>query len=43
MRPCTRREEGGPSTAFMEQLMLVVKNLRPAEEPVPVTTKRIHA
>lgn len=29
--------------AFMEQLMLVVKNLRPADEPVPVTTKRIHA
>jgi len=29
--------------AFMEQLMHVVKNLRPADEPVPVTTKRIHA
>ena len=29
--------------AFMEQLMHVVNNLRPANEPVPVTTKRIHA
>ena len=28
--------------AFMARLMLVVKNLRPADEPVPVTTKRIH-
>ena len=28
---------------FMEQLMHVVKNLRPANAPVPVTTKRIHA
>ena len=29
--------------AFIEQLMHVVKNLRPANEPVPVTIKRIHA
>ncbi|HRD51759.1 MAG TPA: MarR family transcriptional regulator [Flavobacteriales bacterium] len=29
--------------AFMEQLMRVVKNLRPTDEPVPVTTKRLHA
>ena len=27
---------------FMEQLMRVVKNLRPANGPVPVTTKRVH-
>ena len=29
--------------AFMVRLMHVVKNLRPTDEPVPVTTKRIHA
>ncbi len=28
-------------TAFMEQLTLLVNNLRPANEPVPVTTKRL--
>lgn len=28
-------------TIFMEQLMYVVKNLRPANEPVRVTTKRV--
>ncbi len=28
--------------AFLEHLTLIVNNLRPADEPVPVTTKRVH-